>query len=178
MKHIFKQLQDYYDQGDLWTDTLPNFPGGGTQFGIVFPNLAKAVAFNDAFRLDPFRYTPTGESQIVLRITPPRNEDEKQKGRLATNLYKALDVGDARGTLRTVYPKMKPTTILINTVRPSGRLEQVARMEVDTTRSDYKAVSVHLHSFYAGRGDISESVKKLIGIDPVIEGSGGDASMS
>lgn len=83
MKLTHQQMTAYYDAPGLWTNVMPNFPPGGTQFGVIFPDRAAATMFVDTFRADPFRYTPTGEAQVILR---PRTETEKQKGRIATHL--------------------------------------------------------------------------------------------
>lgn len=60
MQVELKNIQSHYDEDDFWAAAIPNFPGGGAQFGIVFEDRRKATAFAAAFRTDTFRYTPTG----------------------------------------------------------------------------------------------------------------------
>lgn len=77
-----------------------------------------------------------------------------------------------------MYPKVGPPRIIINTIRESGGLEQVARMELDASGGELKSKSAHLHILYKDKPDILDSVRKLIGHTPKIEGEDGDTAMS
>lgn len=142
IKTVFRQIQAYYDEHNFEEGTMPNF--------------ARCAVFADTLREGLFRYTPPGESQIVLRLGPPQNDTEKQKGKLATKLYGALDVGEEEGTLRT----LDPPKMVINSVRPSGRLDQIANMELDSSGDELRTKSIHLQPKYEEKTEILTDIPR------------------
>lgn len=63
-------------------------------------------------------------------------------------------------------------------MRPSGRLEQVARIELDASGDELATKAMYLHSYYADKPDTLQLVKTLTGHTPLIEGTDTDSAMS
>lgn len=175
---IFGQFKTCYDMHDLWGAALPKYGGGGMQSGIVFPHRRSATLFSDTFRGDPFRYTPPGEQQVVRRAAPPRNDMEKRRGRLATKLCEALYVGNDHGRLRTAYPRTGLPKAFINIVKECGRLEQLARVELNAAGDELSVTGIFLYTKYAGEKAVLAKLRMLSGTAPQIEDSDSDATMS
>lgn len=66
----------------------------------------------------------------------------------------------------------------MNTVRPNGRLEQTARMELDSSGPELVSKEAVLHTYHKDKVDILQSIKKLTGHTPRFEEEDGDADMS
>lgn len=94
----------------MWYTALPNFPSGGTQFGILFHDRAAAVKFADYARTNPYTYDPPDDERVTIRVTPPKTPETKRKGVLASKVYAELDRDSYKGTLRTMYSRTGPPT--------------------------------------------------------------------
>lgn len=49
--------------------------------------------------------------------------------------------------------------MVISTVRPSGKLDQIARMELDSSGRELTSKAVYLHLFYKDKPNILRAVK-------------------
>lgn len=107
---------------DIRETALPNMPASCTRFGIMSASRSHATQFARALRDSPFRYTSIGTSTAVeLRVTPTKDEPTKAKGRLLSNVYKAIDEGLYKSRLRSSYPCSSPPR--------AGRATSIGRVE-------------------------------------------------
>lgn len=75
---------------------------------------------------------------------PPLTDEERQRGRLASKLYEALNIDEAKGTLMANYSKAGPPKAMMCSARPSGGLVELGRLDFDASGGDeIKAVAVH-----------------------------------
>lgn len=103
-----------------------HFPGGGTQFGIVFPTRAAAGKFADLARQRPYSHKPPDDEGATLRVAPPRTPETKQKGILASKVNAELDRDSYQGIVRTNHLRIDPPKTTISIVMSSGQLIELA----------------------------------------------------
>lgn len=173
MKALHSKLREYYTDAEMWGSAVPNFPGGGNQFGIVFATRSDAVKFVDTFRADPYKYrVPDEPDEICLRVTPPRSPVVKRKGVLAAQVYEHVGIADFRGRLRTTYPGAGLPRAVLSAAMASERLAEVAQVIFDGPDEDMSIVEVQLF-------DVVNKIEKATGIKPKEAGKrGADARAS
>lgn len=101
----------------------PPLPGGGTQFGIIFPDRCRRRLASRESSMRTRTDAPPGERQEVTpRLTTPHTEEVKQKGILALKAYEQLDRGYSKDQLRTNYSRIGSPRAIISFMMVSGEI--------------------------------------------------------
>lgn len=85
-KVIFRQIQDYDSQQGLWSEALPNFLRGGTEFGnsCVRTNRKQPASYTRSVPTPSA--TPQHESPKSLTVMLPKSDEVTHKGILVSHL--------------------------------------------------------------------------------------------